>query len=287
VIARLRVVLVLCLAVIAYAAIRPAAADAHILLGGTEFVFLRDAVIPADQTVDGDLVVILGDAHIAGHVRGDVDTFFGRCVLLDGAVIDGEAHCVTDGVPRWIAPWVVNAAPFEGFADQDKHILIKFAASMAVLFVFLLFPVRMKHALSRVERHPGLAALVGGAAAIAMLPVAVLLLVTIVGIPLIFLEAVAVIIGIWLGTGAIALLVGRRLSELVMPRTTPSPLWALILGLVVVSAAESVPYVGWAVTGLVWLVGLGASILAFFGSASLAAFRGTGIGGPPMPTRQI
>jgi hypothetical protein len=255
VIAPLRVVLVLCLALFAYAAMRPAAADAHILLGGTELVFLRDAVIPADQTIDGDLVVILGDAHIAGHVRGDVDTFFGRCVLLDGAVIDGEAHCVTDGMPRWIAPWVVNAAPLEGFADQ--------------------------------ERHPGLSALVGGAAAIAMLPVAVLLLVTIVGIPLIFLEAVAVIIGIWLGTGAIALLVGRRLSELVMPRTTPSPLWALILGLVVVSAAESVPYVGWAVTGLVWLVGLGSSILAFFGSASVAAFRGTGIGGPPMPTRQI
>jgi hypothetical protein len=48
-----------------------------------------------------------------------------------------------------------------------------------------------------------------------------------------------------------------------------------------------VPYAGWAITGLVWLVGLGASILAFFGSASVAAFRGTGIGGPPMPTRQI
>lgn len=286
-IARLRVALVLCFAVLAFAALRPAPAGAHILLGGSELVFLRDAVIAPDQTIDGDVIVILGDAHIAGHVRGDVDTFFGRCVLLDGAVIDGEAHCVTDGVPRWIAPWIVNAAPFESIGDQDKHILIKFGASLAVLFVFLLFPVRMKLALSRVERHPGLSAIVGSAAAVAMLPVAVLLLITVVGIPLIFLEAVAVVIGIWLGTGAIALLVGRRLSELVLPRTTPSPLWALILGLVVVSAAETVPYVGWAVTGLVWLVGLGSSILAFFGSASVAGFRGTPIGGPPMPTRPI
>ena len=50
-------------------------------------------------------------------------------------------------------------------------------------------------------------------------------------------------VGVWLGTGAIALLIGRRLSELVMPSKTPSPLWALILGLVVVSAAETVPVV--------------------------------------------
>jgi hypothetical protein len=72
-----------------------------------------------------------------------------------------------------------------------------------------------------------------------------------------------------------------------MPSTTPSPLWALVLGLVVVSAAETVPYVGWAVTALVWLVGLGASILGLFSAAPLEALRRAGIGGPPMPTRQI
>ena len=70
-----------------------------------------------------------------------------------------------------------------------------------------------------------------------------------------------------------------------LPHTTPSPLFALILGLVIVSAAETVPYIGWAVTALVWLVGLGASILAFVGSAPIAAMRRAGIGGPPMPTR--
>jgi hypothetical protein len=129
--------------------------------------------------------------------------------------------------------------------------------------------------------------LVGTAAVVAILPVAILLAITIVGIPLIALEVAGVFAGIWLGTGAIALLVGRRLTELVWPATTPSPLWALILGLVVVSAAETVPYVGWAVTALVWLVGLGASILAFLGTSPLDAMRAVGIGGPPMPRRQI
>ncbi len=115
-----------------------------------------------------------------------------------------------------------------------------------------------------------------------MVPVAILLIVSIIGIPLVVLEIAAIIAGVWLGTGAVALVVGRRLCELVMPSSTPSPLVALILGLVVVSAAEIVPLVGWAVTALVWLVGLGAAILAFIRSTQLeAAVHRAPIGGPP------
>jgi hypothetical protein len=145
----------------------------------------------------------------------------------------------------------------------------------------LLFPMRMRLAHDRVERHPGLAAAVGILAAIAAVPIALVLLVSIVGIPLIALEIAALLGGVWLGSGAVALVVGRRLSELVVPSVTPSPLWALVLGLVVVSAAETVPFVGWAVTAIVWVVGLGASILACLRSAFVERVRAT-IGGPPM-----
>lgn len=283
-IGRLRLLVILALAAIAFAATPPLAASAHIYDHG-KTVFFHNVTIGPDETVDGDLNVIFGDAHVAGHVRGDVNTLFGRCVIEDGAEIDGEANCVTADAARALAPWFMNSETFSAFANQDKHLLMKLGGSAIVLLVFLLFPVRMRLALDRVERHPGLAAFVGIVAVIAILPIAILLAITIVGIPLIALELAAIFVGIWLGTGAIALLVGRRLTELVLPHTTPSPLWALVLGLVVVSAAETVPYVGWAVTALVWLVGLGASILAFLGGAPLAAMRRVGIGGPPMPTR--
>jgi len=50
-----------------------------------------------------------------------------------------------------------------------------------------------------------------------------------------------------------------------------------------VSAAEIVPILGWAVTGIVWLVGIGAAILAFVPSAGRpVAFGRSPIGGPPM-----
>ncbi len=284
--ARLRLTVVVVFAALAFAALRPFVADAHILDHGKTVLF-HDAYIGPDEVVDGDLNVVFGDAEIAGRVRGDVNTMFGRCVKLDGAEIDGEEHCVTDDAARAFAPWLASSAAFSAFADQDKRLLVKLGASAIVLLVFLLFPVRMRLALDRVERHPGLAAAVGVAALMAVVPLAVLLLISIVGIPLIVLEFAALFVGIWLGTGAVALLVGRRLTELVWPTTTPSPLWALVLGLVVVSAAETVPYIGWAVTALVWLVGLGASVLAFFHMGTIETRFRAGLGGPPMPSRPM
>jgi hypothetical protein len=282
----LRLFFTVLFAALAFAAVQPVMAYANVLDHGRTVFFHRVTIGP-DEVVDGDLTVVFGDADIQGHVRGDVNTIFGRCRILEGGVVDGEEHCVTNDAARAIAPWLMNSSAFDRFANQDKHLMLKLGASAIVLLVFLLFPVRMRLALDRVERHPGIAAFVGVVAAIAILPVAILLAITIVGIPLIALEFAAVFVGIWMGTGAIALLVGRRLTELVLPSTTPSPLWALILGLVVVSAAETVPYIGWAVTALVWLVGLGASILAFLGTSPIDALRRQRIGGPPMPTRQI
>ena len=218
--ARLHPLAVLLFAALAYAGLQPLVAGAHILDHGKTVLF-HDVYIGPDEVVDGDLNVVFGDAQIAGRVRGDVNTLFGRCTKLDGAEIDGEEHCVTAVGARAFVPWVASSAAFAAFADQDKRLLVKLGASAIVLLVFLLFPVRMRLALDRVERHPGLAAVVGAVAVVAFLPVAVLLLISIVGIPLIVLEIAALFVGIWLGTGAVALLVGRRLSELVWPSTTP------------------------------------------------------------------
>jgi hypothetical protein len=283
---RRHVLVVLILAAVAFAALRPLAASAHISDHG-KTVFFHDVYIAPDEVIDGDLNVIFGDARIAGTVRGDVNTLFGRCEKLEDAEIDGEENCVAADGARTLAPWLIGASTFEALADQNKHLLVKLGANAVVLLLFLLFPIRMRLALDRVERHPGFSALAGACALIAVVPLAILLLVSLVGIPLIALEVAALFAGVWLGTGAVALLVGRRLAELVIPTRTPSPLWALILGLVVVSAAETVPVAGWIVTGLVWLIGLGASILAFLDSSSIAVIRRATIGGPPMQRRPM
>lgn len=255
------------------------AADARGRDAGETTVF-SDVYVAPGETVAGDVNVVFGDVKVAGIVTGDCNTVFGQCDVLDGGRVGGKINSFNNDGLRALLPWAASRdRGFGALAEQDHHLISKLWSSAIVLLIFLLFPLRMRVALARVERHPALAAATGALAAIAIIPIGIVLLVSIIGIPLIALEAAAIIAGVWIGTGAIALLVGRRLSELVMPAATPSPFVALILGLVVVSAAEIVPLIGWAVSALVWLVGLGCAILSFVRSTSLDAVHRPAISG--------
>lgn len=251
-------------------------------------VLFHDVTIAPGDVVNGDLNVIFGNATIGGTVRGDLNVVGGSYRTLPGAEIDGAIHTAATGSVGSLAPWLLSSSALAPFSGESRRLWGNLASSIVVLLVFLLFPLRVRLALERVERHPGLSAAVGTVAMVAVVPLAILLILSIIGIPLVVLEVAALFVCVWIGKGAIGLLVGRRLYELVSPNTTPSPLAALILGLLVIGAAEIVPIVGWAVTALIWVVGLGASILAFAREGMLrgaflrAPFGGPPIGGPPM-----
>jgi hypothetical protein len=250
--------------------------------GGQTQVF-ENVYVPSGETVSGDVNTFFGDAEVAGTVTGDCNAFFGTCTVDDGGHVGGKINSLDNDFVHAFVPWAMGRRGASGIvAEQDRRLFGRLLGSAIVILVFLLFPLRMRVALDRVERHPALSALTGFAGALAAIPIGIVLLVSLIGIPLIPLEIAAIFAFVWIGTGAVALLVGRRLCELVMPAATPSPLVALIIGLVVVSAAEIVPLVGWMVTAIVSLVGLGSAILAFVRSASLeGTIRRAPIGGPP------
>jgi len=276
------------LAVIFAFAIAPASAKT-IDHGGTYF---GSVTVAPDQDVQGDINVIGGDADIYGTVHGDVNMFGGRVIKHDGSVITGDTNVFGGSAASWV-PWLPTAG-VSTIAAENAKLMMRLAYSVIVVLMFLLFPVRVRAALDRVEHHPGLSAAVGVVALVAIVPIAVLLFISIIGWPLIPVEVLAIFAGILIGQAAIGLLVGRRLYELVRPHGTPSPLAALVVGLIVISAAEVLPVVGHLVTALVWLVGLGAAVLAFvretaFMGVPVATPAGSGagprptIGGPPMP----
>ena len=251
-------------------------------------------------THNGATTVWFRDTTIDHEVRGDLDIVFGNVTCTDDGVIDGDVrnyggnfdadNCEVKG--RVIDAFATNgvdafAPPFssltgDDFYEQNQHVIKKLAWDVVVMFAFLLFPLRVRVALDRVELHPGLSFATGTAALVAAVPIAILLLISVIGIPLIPLEAAALFAGLWIGNAAVSLLIGRRLYELLRPHTTPSPLGALALGLIITTAAESLPFVGWAVSALALLVGLGAALLAFVKETSFRGF----IGGPmnPQPT---
>jgi hypothetical protein len=259
-------------------------------VSGDKNVWFGNVTIGAGDVVKGDLNVVFGDATClpGGMIEGNVHTFGGTFTQLDGCLVGGQVNALSGDSVEALAPWPwwQSRGTVPSLFEENRRTVAQLAYSVIVVFVFLLFPMRVRIALDRVERHPALSALVGTLAFIAVLPVAILLVLSIIGIPLVVLEIAALFAGIWIGQGAVALLIGRRVYELIRPNATATPVGALIIGLIVVSAAELVPVVGWAVTALVWLVGLGAAVLAFVREATFQSFAANsqGISGnPPVP----
>lgn len=241
-------------------------------------VLFSNAEIGDGDEVRGDLDVVFANVTCdsGAAIDGNVNVYFGNFEADDGCNVGGNVNYFSNGpAVGMLVPWLApNGVPGE-VAAENHRLVEQLAWDVVILFAFLLFPLRVRIALDRVERHPVLSAAAGTMALIAVVPIMILLAISIIGIPLIVLEIAALFAGVWIGQAAVSMLIGRRLYELARPHTTPSPLGALILGLVVVSAAEILPVVGWAVLALVWLVGLGAAVLAFVREASF--------GSPPPP----
>jgi hypothetical protein len=250
-------------------------------------VWFSDETIGEGDDVAGDLDIYFGSVTCSdgGHIEGNVRKFFGSFDADDNCQIDGRVTDAFDGssfVPA--APWIDRLD--DDFSAQNRALFKKIGWDIVVLFAFLLFPVRVRIGLDRVERHPGWSAAAGVVAVVAALPLAVMLLITVIGIPLIVLEFAALLACLWIGWAAVSVVLGRRLLELARPHTTPSPLAALVAGLVLVTAAQMLPLVGWAVTALMIFVSLGCALLGFVRESAFSSFTAaTGTApnpGPPM-----
>lgn len=282
---RTRPLLLVVAALVAMFAVSLTAASAKTFTHG-KTVWFGDATIGDGDDVRGDLDVMFGHVtcEAGGQIDHDVRVYFGSFDQEDGCLVQGQVINAVGGESiDAIAPWAVSAN--EDFSAQNRALVKKVAWDAVVLLAFLLFPLRVRIALDRVEKHPGLSGAAGAVVAVGAVPIGVLLLLSIIGLPLIPLEIAALFAGLWIGTAAVALLVGRRLYELLRPHATPSPLGALLLGLVIVTAAETLPVVGWAATALVWLVGLGAAILAVVPETSFGSFTGRSPGSAPPANR--
>jgi hypothetical protein len=249
--------------------------------GGT---YVGSVIVEPGQIVQGDLTVIAGDATIEGSVNGDVNVVGGTAFVRPGATITGQVNMVGGDVASAVVPWA-GSAPHD--TSGDYRLMWRIVWDLVSVLFFLIFPMRARMAIDRLENHPGLCAAIGLVGWVAVVPLAILLLCTILLIPFIAVEAVAVIAGLFLGKAALALLVGRRLWDVLSPKTTPSPFAALIVGLALITAAELVPVIGTVVMVFVALIGLGASILAFTGDTLVgppgAHKSRPPLSGPPMP----
>src|ERR687885_82901 len=265
-----RAVIVALLALLVGAGSASAASDHVVITGG--------AVVPAGQTA-GDVVVLDGTVRIAGRATGDVVSVSGpvrvsgrvggdlrygdeRPVLARGATVGGK---ISD--ENW-----VDAANGWGWVSLFGLWL---AVSVSTLIVgallVLLAPAALYAAERAVRERLGATVAWGVGIAIGVPLLAVLALVTLVGIPFGIALLLAAIPVLLVAYATSAWMVGRR----VLRTRSSSPWVALFAGWVILRVVALIPIAG-------ALIGLAATVVGL-GALAVALWRAGRAGAPAAP----
>jgi cytoskeletal protein CcmA (bactofilin family) len=235
-------------------------------------------------TVRQDLFVMNGDTEISGTVNGDVFVFNGDVRVRSGAEIDGDL--VTQGTPQVDEGATIRGSrssvatrfdyDVEGFGGRFAW-WIGYTVSVLILGLLVLaFAPQLDGAVAATTREQLGSSIGWGIALFLLLPiVAVLLLVTIVGIPLglfvLFALALIYTIGYAVATMGIGRLVLRSSSRYV----------AFLVGAVALRLLALIPVLG----GWLWLLASawGLGLLAAAIRAGRASRTEAVVSPPPMP----
>ena len=226
-------------------------------------------------TVEQEAVAVGGNVHVApgARVSKDVVSVGGEVVIDPGGSVDGEQVSVS--VPGLSS--LVGLAGTSGSKGalspllRIAHALAKFAVFFALaLLVWVFAPQRLEGVTSAIGKQPLKVLLAGLLGTLAMPVLTVLLVVTVVGIPLIAVQVVAILVAAIVGYSALALYVGRA-----FPVASAKAVLQLALGTALVVVVSEVPVVGPMAMVSAWLLVFGAVLRTRFGQASAAS---------PMPT---
>ena len=249
-------------------------------------VVVIDGPVTIAGRVAGDVVAVSGPLRIAGTVDGDVNAVSDRATMLPGARVGGDLF-YGDEKPR-IAPGaeVAGKVSDEGWADAADApwgligaLTLWLAVSISALalgLVLIALVPRAADAATRVA-HEQLGRVIGwGALLFFGLPiVAVIALVTLVGIPLGIGVLLALVPLGAIGYVTACYIVGRRIVS-----DSRSRFVAFLVGLGILRALALIPFLGILVWVAATVLGLGALIVAMWRARGAAQAATTG---PLMP----
>jgi hypothetical protein len=224
-------------------------------------------------SVRGSVQDIGGDATVAGDVTGDVTVIGGNLTIEPGASIAGATHDIggtmtndsgmrlTRGTdPNLLEPTDRARAPGLGFSvDVGSFWLGLLFWMSAALGLCAVAPEMVGRVRYSISRHVAVSGITGAIVGSIALVVALLMLLTCIGIPLALL-LVAVTWFAWV-VGTVAL--GAWIGSVVFggPRHTPSLVVSALLGVLVLCLLKELPVAGPIITGLSGLIAVGGASL--------------------------
>jgi hypothetical protein len=236
-------------------------------------------------SVAQEVVAILGDirVHPGARIGGDAVSIGGKIVIDEGGEVEGQQ--VSVNVPG-IASLFTGIGPLKQVSRPNPFlralaILAEFAMFFVLGLLFLLLAPRRLEAVSGALGHqPVKTVLTGLLATVAMPVLTVLLVVTIIGIPLVAVQALGVVVAGVLGFTGLALYIGRR-AALKLDRG--GEVMRLALGTALLVAVGQIPVLGAMIWITAWLFVFGAVVRTRFGQAAPPVLDTTAAPAPPAP----
>lgn len=250
--------------------------------------------IQQGATVNGDIADFGGNLAIEGTVNGDIVTFGGNVSLGETAVVAGDIRSMGGNVQRApgavvqggvsgaggnfppvspIAPLQpIPPTPMNPFSrafnfgfDILGGIVTAFAFAALGALVVIFAPNATKRVSDAAQTKPLNTAGVGCLTLIVLPVLALLLIITIIGIPIAFILGLLAAAAWIFGAIGIGLLAGEKILQALKARDI-LPVVAVMLGVVVLMLIGQVPIIGWLISLAVGLIGLGAVVLTRFGT---------------------
>lgn len=219
-----------------------AAAQVNIKVGGSEVAtielehgdmvkFGKDVTVDEDEKVNGDVVSIGGDVRVKGLVTGSAVSVGGNVFVFSTGIVETDAVSVGGDVikePGAIIKgqnvglgflpgriWRFKSGPFliQGVNFLFSIIMVLFLFFLGIL-ILALAPKNVAKVKDKIRENMWKSGLIGFLGEILILPLFILLLITIIGIPVaLLILPLAILLGMLLGYTSVSLIVGESLKE--------------------------------------------------------------------------
>lgn len=254
---------------------------ANISVGPNNIILTgQDAHVPENTQVE-NVVVFGANARISGRVIGEVVSIGGSVYLDSTAIVDGTAVAIGGNVELSPGAQVYGEQVSVGLGSLGQlwprmgpfnlyrwRYSFAFGRLLTVVFLgciaFWLFQQPVERIASTVNLNPAKATLFGLLAYLAVIPLTILFVITILGIPLVPILWLLVFVARFMGQVALGLLAGRWLAPYLKLEVTDMAL--TLLGLVVLALVSFLPVVGGLASLFYGLVGFGAAIWSRLGT---------------------
>lgn len=237
-----------------------------------------DVHIEKDMRVE-DAVAVGGSVYVDGIVDGDAVAVGGTIHLGEEAIIHGDAVTIGGDIDQaegsMIYGDIIDVGTFN-FKNifEGKHffgghrgipkfftIIPLIGLFALVLLLSVLIPTELGTVASNIKNEPIIMFLWGMLGVILIVPLAVMLAISIIGIALIPLEVLAVFLASLIGYIAVAIMIGKKLLK-ALNKDNPSVALSAILGILILWLVGLIPIFGSIVKAIAWIIGFGAVIIA-------------------------